>query len=74
MSATYPSARSIAWAVVAGLALVWLIVILMSKYSPADVRAVCATHSGVQQVVDNTWTGGPERATVVCRDGWVGDV
>lgn len=64
----------VAWAILTVLLAAWVLITLLSAYSAADVRAVCAQHRGVAEVTDNTWMGGPHKATVVCLDGWVGDV
>lgn len=71
---TRTSSWAIAWSVITLIAVLWILVVLLSHYSAADVRAICVSHSGVQQVVDNTWSGGDGKATVVCRDGWVGTI
>lgn len=68
------SPYAVAWAILVVLVATWAVIVLISHYSAADVRAACAQHSGVAQVVDDTWSGGPGRATVVCRDGYVGSL
>lgn len=64
----------IAWAIVFLLVTYMLLIDLLGAYSAADVRSVCVDHSGVTQVVDTTWDAGKGVATVVCRDGWVGQI
>lgn len=65
---------SVVSAVVLITALVWLVIGVTSKMSPADVRAECEGHGGVAQIEPRIYNPGKDKALVVCRDGWVGGV
>jgi hypothetical protein len=53
--------------------ILWLQVLelLDAKFSPADVRNVCAKDGGVENIVPR-YGGSREAAIVICKDGGVG--
>lgn len=67
-------AWGVAWRVVLMALIAVAIIVSLSQYSAADVRAVCAQHSGVAEVTDTTWFAGKGSAIVTCCDGYVGSV
>lgn len=62
------------WAILLAWVFFYLLPVLTTEYGANDVRAICARHHGVAQVQDTTFMAGHGKATVVCRDGWVGQI